>query len=513
MSDPATLLAKYHKLVTPAAARLMAKEPSVLQGIIRDLDSGLEYPFMIGEAELAPHTIGIQPEMQPPTPTPTLEPIVKPSDVRVHSFISRRTTPPAREYEGEVEVFYDPAEHLGAGAKVDDFHKLFQDRYRTLRDLLRRQYPHLYPLEDIGTLTPVDDKVNLVGMVQNIRTTKNGHTILDLEDPTGSVKVLLSKNKEISKTILVDDETVGIVGKFSRDDGRSSGIVFADDVLRPDIPEHQKARSAVKGELAAFISDIHVGSSHFLSRDWRKMVAWLNGEDTGTLDPAIPGRIKYLVISGDLVDGIGIYPEQEKDLDIKDISHQYEMLAEVLSKVPSHIHLILIPGNHDAVRLAEPQPALPREFTECFSNERVHFLTNPAYVSLSGVKVTAYHGKSIDDMVQLYKDVTYENPLEGMREMLRSRHLALTYGMRNQLSPQDQDMMVLREVPDILVTGHVHRFGISDYKGVCMIQAGTWQSQTSFQKMMNFKPQPARMGLVDLSSWEVSIWEPKGTST
>jgi DNA polymerase II small subunit len=313
--------------------------------------------------------------------------------------------------------------------------------------------------------------------------------------------------------VLVDDETVGIVGKFSRDDNSTSGIVFADEVLRPDIVQHLKRRSGTKGEIAAFISDIHAGSRHFLSRDWRRMVRWLNGEDSGSLDPGIAGRVKYLVVAGDLVDGIGIYPDQDKDLDIPDISRQYEMLAGILSEVPSHIHIILVPGNHDAVRLAEPQPALPREFTECFSNERIHFMTNPAYFSLSGVSVTAYHGKSIDDMVQLYKDVTYENPLEGMKEMLRSRHLGLTYGMRNQLSPEDRDMLILREVPDILVTGHVHRYGISDFRGVCMVQAGTWQSQTAFQRMMNFKPQPSRMALIDLSNWETNTWDVNGNVT
>ncbi|MFW3146962.1 MAG: hypothetical protein ACMUIE_09145, partial [Thermoplasmatota archaeon] len=63
---------------------------------------------------------------------------------------------------------------------------------------------------------------------------------------------------------------------------------------------------------------------------------------------------------------------------------------------------------------------------------------------------------------------------------------------------EERDMLILREVPDILVTGHVHRFGVSDHRGVCMVQAGTWQTQTDFQKMMNFKPQPAKMAVVEL---------------
>jgi len=38
--------------------------------------------------------------------------------------------------------------------------------------------------------------------------------------------------------------------------------------------------------------------------------------------------------------------------------------------------------------------------------------------------------------------------------------------------------MVIDTVPDIFVTGHVHGAGLSHYKGVRLINASTWQSQT-----------------------------------
>jgi DNA polymerase II small subunit len=413
----------------------------------------------------------------------------------------------ASEGEGDFRLLFDPAEHMGTKGRIEDFHRLFQDRYRTVRELLRRQHGSLHPLEDIGRLFETEDQVRVIGMVQNVKATKNGHTIFDLEDPTGTIRVLVSKNKEIFRNKLADDETVGVVGRYSRDNG-GPGIVFADELVRPDVPApHQRRPCTDPGAMAAFISDLHAGSRHFLHKEWRRMVRWLNCENGDAPGEDIARRVKYLVVSGDLVDGIGIYPDQYKDLEVPDISRQYELLAELMSGIPPHIHIVMVPGNHDAVRLAEPQPALPKEYRDCFSNENIHFVTNPAFFSLSGVNVTAYHGKSIDDMVQLYKEVTYENPLEGMREMLRSRHMSLTYGMRNQLSPEETDMLVIRDVPDVFVTGHVHRFGSAEYKGVQLVQAGTWQSQTSFQRMMNFKPQPAKMALLDLATFEMRTYD------
>lgn len=569
MEDPSKVLAGYNRLLTPGAAAMLSDRGSLLSDLVSKLDEGCHMPLIIGEGDLevlgrsftspsppirtAPATVA--PIERTPHPKGRSSPAPKisdrsgaalPSPRSFNSSLQSETVaaitgsqkagslpfagigalhpsrsnsipgriPDARDINGDVRILFDPQEVMGNKGRIEDFHRLFQDRFRTMREMLIRNHGQLEPLEDIGSLVPMEEKVRIVGMVQGKRRTKNGHMMYDIEDPTGMVKVLVSKNKEIDRIVVVEDETVGVVGRYSKDRGSESGIIFADELFRVDITSpHTRRQSSEKGCIAAFISDIHAGSRHFLHKEWNSMISWLNENDTGSVSPDIARRIKYLVVCGDLVDGIGIYPDQDKDLEIKDISRQYEMLAELVSGVPSHIHIILLPGNHDHVRLAEPQPPIEAEYRDCFSNENIHFMTNPSFLSLSGVKVTAYHGKSLDDMVQLYKDVTYEDPLEGMREMLRSRHMALTYGMRNQLSPEEADSMIIRDVPDVFVTGHVHRFGYSDHMGVRMIQAGTWQSQTSFQKMMNFKPQPARMGLLDLSTWDMLTWKPKGLLT
>ncbi len=546
MALPSQLLLKYRRLLTPECQEALENDPSAVKKLLKALEGGAELPAIIKTEDL--ERAGIHPGIQQEAgeephearieDTPTEGPAEAgsppgddmPLQMAVSSSVNttiraastsrgagselrddlgRKTRtgpggmprPPASEYDGSLELIFDPVKHMGSRGKIEDFKRLFQDRYSTLREILRANHGDLMPTEDIGSLVSTEDQVRVVGMVMEARSTKNGHTMLELEDLTGTIRVLLHNRKEVYSVKVVEDEVVGIVGKYKPGDRGSGGIIFADSVFKAEIsPRHRRRLSGTKELMAAFTSDIHIGSKMFLPKEWNRMVRWLRMEADSSLKAELGGRVKYLILAGDLVDGIGIYPDQERDLQEKDIYKQYEMLAEALSGIPSHVEVILMPGNHDAVRLAEPQPALPKEIQDVFYNDRIHFLTNPAFFSLDGVHVTAYHGKSLDDLVTEFKDVTYENPLEGMKEMIRSRHLSPTFGMRNQVAPEDMDMLVIRDVPDIFVSGHVHRFGIEKYQGVQMIQGSTWQSQTPFQKMMNLKPQPARMGIVELDT-------------
>ena len=44
-----------------------------------------------------------------------------------------------------------------------------------------------------------------------------------------------------------------------------------------------------------------------------------------------------------------------------------------------------------------------------------------------------------------------------MREYIRARHLAITYGKKTEMAPLDKDWLVLDTLPDILHTGHLHK--------------------------------------------------------
>ena len=205
------------------------------------------------------------------------------------------------------------------------------------------------------------------------------------------------------------------------------------------------------------------------------------------------------MIAGDLVDGIGIYPGQENELTIKNIYEQYEAFGAMMRDLPSRMKIIVSPGNHDVVRGAEPQPVLPDAFTKKFPDNCV-LVENPALVNLQGVRVLMYHGRSIDDMIGLIPGASYEQSGLMMQEMLQRRHLAPAYGRRTPIAAGKIDRMIIDPLPEILHTGHVHIKGITTYRGVLGINAGTWQSQTKFQKQMNVNPTPALAVVVDLQT-------------
>jgi len=406
-----------------------------------------------------------------------------------------------------VEVLLDPTEHPVSNAELEGFLSLFQDRFRTLSAIIKRNHEGLINTSGISEVlrTRGRDK-GFVAMVREIGTTKKGHTRLLLEDETGELTGYILKNRGVKiNPPPIEDEVLGVVGDVAKE----GDTVFIREIYRPDVISLERRVTLSREEAYLLVtSDTHVGSRTFLKDKWNSFVSWLNsGGKVKGLDEGVIDKIRFMIIAGDLVDGVGIYKDQDKDLEIVNIMEQYEALAEALTMLPSHIKLILIPGNHDAVRLLEPQPALPKEIRNLFPSKYL-FLGSPTYVNLLGIKVLAYHGRSIDDLITKIPGASYENPIKAQLAMLKMRHLCPVYGGRTPIAPLQQDLLVIREVPDVLISGHIHRFEVETYRGVVVVQASAWQGQTEYQKMRNIQPQPARaalIGLHDLSVREIDF--------
>jgi DNA polymerase II small subunit len=180
--------------------------------------------------------------------------------------------------------------------------------------------------------------------------------------------------------------------------------------------------------------------------------------------------------------------------------------AEVLSMVPKHIKMLVIPGNHDPGRRALPQPSIPAILSEGLSKlENCIMLGNPALVDLNGVKVLMYHGQSLDDVIATTPGMSYSKPAQAMKVLLKARHLAPTYGGRTPIAPEVEDMMVMSEIPDVLHSGHVHVTYIDRYRGTLVVNSGAWQSQTKFQQTMGIMPSPGFAILVNLSTLQPTV--------
>ncbi|WP_400260047.1 DNA-directed DNA polymerase II small subunit [Candidatus Methanomassiliicoccus intestinalis] len=397
----------------------------------------------------------------------------------------------ARPKDSSIEIISDITGNSTCEGSVNDFARCFNDRFKKLKKILSRR-PELAGSLPVAKAVKYDREVRTIGMVSEWHNTKNGHKILEIEDEEGRCTVLIHKDSEYLNENIVNDEVIGIVGKATS----KGDLLILKDLIRPDIPINNAMVPSDSSSSIAFMSDVHVGSNTFLKDAWGRMMHWLKTEGKD--------EIQYLVLPGDVVDGIGVFPGQEEELEIEDVFEQYHMLAELLKEVPDSIQILIQPGNHDAVRPAEPQPTFPKIIADIFDSSCM-LIGNPCYMKVEGRKILTYHGRSLDDWISSVQGLSYENPIDTMDEMLKRRHLAPLYGGKTPLAPEKEDHLVIEEIPDIFVTGHVHGAGINMYRGVTTICASTWQSQTPFQKMHNFSPDPALLPVVHLGTGKAEM--------
>lgn len=407
--------------------------------------------------------------------------------------------PLSKEYESEIEILEDVTGNSTCKGTTQDFVKLFRDRYNVLRKILRSQRREMINTIPINRIKKSLSDVQLVGIVKSVKTTINGHRLIEIEDETGTATLMALKNhNEVSQLAneVIVDEIIGVVGKISK----NGDLIIVQNIVFPDIKlQHDKNRAEVP-VCVAFLSDIHMGSNMFMEDEWNAFLKWINGSLGNSRQKDVASKIKYLILPGDLADGIGIYPDQEKELSISNIYEQYDALAKQLELIPDHISVVLQPGNHDAVRPAEPQPTFEKEIRDIFSGREFIFVGNPCYLSLHGVEILSYHGQSLLDFSTNIQHLNYNEPTEVMKVMLKKRHLAPAYGGYTPLAPEHSDYMIIDKVPDIFVTGHVHIANIDNYRGVTLINASSWQAQTSYQKMLNFIPDSAKLPIVNLKT-------------
>lgn len=379
--------------------------------------------------------------------------------------------------------------------EYEDFLAVFRDRYQRLSRLLRGRVNHR-PAEAVDSM-PGGSDAAMIGLVSDIRPTSGGHRLVELEDTTGTVQCMVLQDRDISSLVdeLLLDEAVAVEGTLA-DDG---GVMFADTIHFPDVPRTHTPTTATRHVRTALVSDLHVGSREFLAEKWSEFASWLHSEAAD--------RVEYLLVAGDMVEGVGVYPGQDEEVAVVDIYEQYELFAEHLKEVPGDIDIVLIPGNHDAVRLAEPQPAFDEELREVMSAHDARIHGNPATVTIEDVSFLMYHGVSLDEVIAELpaKTASYDEPHRAMFQLLRKRHLAPQFGGHTRLAPEERDYLVIEDVPDVFHAGHTHTFGIGKYHGVLTVNSGCWQAQTSFQRSVNIDPDAGFAPIVDLDTLEVEV--------
>ena len=403
------------------------------------------------------------------------------------------------------KIIFDPTYKINS-ENDKDFYKLFDSRYRKTLKILSirsesrqiRKIKHIKDLRNKSRFSSLDnenerakfiDSAFVAGLIMSKRNRKNDVELV-IDDTTGSISVVCKTQDLINEaSSLVLDQMLMLEISLSK---RNSNDFVIKDIIFPDIPEHVAAKSRTESYVA-LISDLHVGSKYFMENEFNDFISWLSSNDE------IVSKIKFVCIAGDIVDGIGIYPNQDKELIDININKQMSYAAALLQKIPKRMHVFLIPGNHDPGRRALPQTALTdlRDFQPL---ENFSIIGNPSIVELNKVKLLMFHGQSLDDVIATVPGLSYSKPVEAMKILLKSRHLSPIYGNRTPIAPESEDMLVIEDVPDIFHAGHVHITEVGRYKGTLIVNSGAWQKQTKFQQTMGINPTPGICILVNLGS-------------
>ena len=396
---------------------------------------------------------------------------------------------------------------LSKRLEVDDFVKYFRNRLNDMSGFLQERL-------DTNNLVSINkifgDKQNIfvIGLVSDKRTTKNKNILLEVEDLTGKIRILVNNNKpelyEKAEDIALDS-VLGFKCSGNRE------ILFANDIIFPDSYLQERKFSPYE-EYVLFIGDLHVGSKLFLENNFNRFIDYLNGNVLNT--PEVK-KIKYIFIVGDLVAGVGIYPGQENELLIPDVEAQYEKVAELLNKIRKDIKIILSPGNHDSLRIMEPQPIFDEKYSwPLYDLKNVIMTGNPSQVNIgarenfSGFNVLTYHGYSYhyyaSNIPKLIREKATHSPEKIMHYLLKNRHLAPTHSSTLYF-PSENDPFIIKNIPDILVSAHTHKSAVSYYNNILTISISSWESMTAFQEKMGNEPDFCKVPMLNLKTRAIKM--------
>ncbi|MCL1978483.1 MAG: DNA-directed DNA polymerase II small subunit [Candidatus Bathyarchaeota archaeon] len=412
--------------------------------------------------------------------------------------------PYAKYIPSELKILEDATGKLTSNGTLEEYKALFQDRYKRIEKILRQRI-------DARAATPIREalksqpktKLKIIGMLTEKRDAKQ-QTILSVEDLDSSATVLVPNKApdEVKKKALqiLPDQVICIAVVKTR-----TNLFLAEDIIFPDVGRKvpQRAQEPV---YAVLTSDIHVGSTKFNREAFKKFILWFKGKYGTPEMREIAGRVKYLLVAGDIVDGVGVYPGQQFELTIRDVHKQYDFAIKYLEKIPKYIEIILAPGNHDTSRKALPQPAIPPDYLTAIEGKpNIHSVGSPCLVNIHGVDVLMDHGRSLDDIIAVIPEMSHDHPEKSMRLLLQGRHLAPVYGGKTMLSPENRDYLVIDKVPDILHAGHVHVLGYCNYRGVLVVNSGGWQEQTDYMEKLGLVPTPGKVPVINLMTMEITV--------
>jgi DNA polymerase II small subunit len=135
--------------------------------------------------------------------------------------------------EYDFEIIQDMSKKSYTSGEIENLIAYFNSRYEKLEKILS-QRPELRNYTKIADIDDSQDSLSLILMVKEIRSSKNGHKIVEFEDDTGNISILFSQNNDelfAEAEKLVRDEVIGVIANKSDD----RNFAFGQQIINPGV--------------------------------------------------------------------------------------------------------------------------------------------------------------------------------------------------------------------------------------------------------------------------------------
>ena len=132
---------------------------------------------------------------------------------------------------------------------------------------------------------------------------------------------------------------------------------------------------------------------------------------------------------------------------------------------------------------------------------------NPLYLTINGMKFLVFHGQGSDKIFQSLFKIKEQNPVMGFAQLLEYRHLSPEYGSFASTAPYSKDYLVINEIPDVLVTGHLHMANYGIHKGVRIVSCGSFKQPSSNQSETKKDSSVGVFPVIDTITGEITLFD------
>ena len=116
-----------------------------------------------------------------------------------------------------------------------------------------------------------------------------------------------------------------------------------------------------------------------------------------------------------------------------------------------------------------------------------------------------YNKKGKAEVESLRLNEAMHKPNLIVKFLLKKRHLAPTHTSSLYAPDFDEDPLVINSIPDFVITGHIHKPAVANYRNITIVCGSCWQGKTGFQEKVGHEPEPSKVPMINLKTREIKI--------